>query len=143
MIQGLLRSNILQFARACRTFFISHYFLPRLINLLQYIFCSMLVSKLGERHRQHLALLFQTSKLANNSTKGFQNLWLLITYKEEGGFLNTLLLKRVLIILFLPIFSAKRKNELQQTTAIFYIWNNQCKKLVVCCPSVCTENGME
>ena len=79
----------------------------------------MLVSKLGERYWQHLALLFQTSKLTNNSTKGFQILWPLIPYKEEGGFLNTLLLQRVLIQLFLPIFSTKMKNELQQTPAIF------------------------
>ena len=118
MIQGLLRSNILQFARACRTFFISHYFLPRLINLLQYVFCSMLVSKLGERHRQHLALLFQTSKLANNSTKGFQNLWLLITYKEEGGFLNTLLLKRAVC--------HKMVRNLLTLEALFHLWIRFC-----------------
>ena len=97
--------------RACGTFFISHYFVLRLINLLKFIFCSMLVSKLGERYRQHLALLFQTSKLTNNSTKGFQILWPLIPYKEEGGFLNTLLLQRVLIQLFLPISVPKWKTS--------------------------------
>ena len=105
--------------RACGTFFISHYFVLRLIYLLKFIFCSMLVSKLGERYWQHLALLFQISKLTNNSAKGFQILWPLIPHKEEGGFLNTLLLQRVLIQLFLPIFSTKMKNDLQQTPAIF------------------------